>query len=559
MKESAVKKYKTYIPVQLSERTWPGKSIEHAPRWCSVDLRDGNQALIIPMNLDEKIQMFQLLVEIGFKEIEVGFPSASEVEYNFLRTLIDQKMIPDDVTIQVLTQAREHLITRTFEAFRGSKQAVVHLYNSTSELQRRVVFRKEQDEIRQLAIDGVALVKRYAAESDTKITLEYSPESYSGTEPEYAVQVCESVMDIWQPTEKNKIILNLPATVEMTMPNLYADQIEWFVQHLNGRDRAIISLHTHNDRGTGVAATELGLLAGADRVEGTLFGNGERTGNVDIVTVALNLFTQGINPELDFSNINRVVEIYEKVTHMPVHPRHPYAGELVYTAFSGSHQDAINKGLAFRKEQNSELWEVPYLPIDPADVGRTYESIIRINSQSGKGGVAYVMEKDYGFIIPKSMHADLGSLVQKMADKSGREILPEEILGEFKKEFIERKEPFEYISFMSHPESKVSEEVICNVEFKYRGEMKSLEGKGNGPIDACKYALLGASLFPYTIESYHEHSLEHGSASRAIAYIQLKTKEGRLVYGVGIDPSIIRASIRALFSAMNRAESIATN
>ncbi len=552
MKESIVNKYKPYRPVSLPDRTWPDRFIEKAPRWCSVDLRDGNQALIIPMNLDEKIRLFRTLVSIGFKEIEVGFPSASEVEYEFLRNLIEKDLIPDDVTVQVLTQAREHLISKTFDALKGARQAVLHLYNSTSELQRRVVFRKDQESIKELAIEGTRLVKAMTAMTDTKITLEYSPESFTGTETDYAVAVCESVMDIWQPTVENPVILNLPATVEMSTPNLYADQIEYFIRKLNGRDRAVISLHAHNDRGTAVAATELALQAGADRVEGTLFGNGERTGNVDLVTLSLNMMTQGVNPNLDFSDINKVIEVSESVTRIPVHLRHPYAGELVYTAFSGSHQDAINKGMDYRNEMNTDQWEVPYLPIDPTDVGRSYESIIRINSQSGKGGVAYIMEKEYGYQIPKTMHMELGSMVQSMADRTGKEIQPGEIVEQFKKIYLDTRTPFEYISFYSQPESRESEEVTCQVEFKYNGELMALEGRGNGPIDACKHALHESSLFTFTVESYHEHSLDHGSSSRAICYIQLKSEDGRLVFGVGIDPNITRASIRALFSALNR-------
>lgn len=553
MKETLVTKYRPFQTVSLPDRTWPDRRIEKAPIWCSVDLRDGNQALITPMNLDQKLEFFQTLVSLGFKQIEVGFPSASDVEFRFLRTLIEKQLIPDDVTVQVLTQAREHLIKRTFEALDGVKSGILHLYNSTSELQRRVVFRMERDDIRSLAINGTKLVKKYAGETDTKITLEYSPESFTGTETEFALEVCESVMEVWQPTESDPVILNLPATVEMTTPNLYADQIEWFGRNLNGRKSALISLHTHNDRGTAVAATELGLMAGADRVEGTLFGNGERTGNVDIVTVALNLFTQGVNPNLDLSDINRVIQISEKNTKIRVHERHPYAGELVYTAFSGSHQDAINKGMSYRREKGSQVWEVPYLPIDPSDVGRTYESIIRINSQSGKGGIAYILEKEYGFQLPRTMHPEVGTLVQAIADRTGREIQPTEILDVFEKEYIDRKSPYEYVSFKSFPFESDQEQVECNVEFLNQGEKVALKSRGIGPIDACRNALQEGGFFNCTIENYHEHSLDHGSESRAIAYIQIKDEAGGFFFGAGVDRSITRASIKALFSALNRA------
>lgn len=560
MKTIANKKYRTYRPIELPDRQWPNRIIEEAPRWCSVDLRDGNQALITPMNLDEKVEYFLMLTEIGFKEIEVGFPSASEVEYSFLRKLIDDRLIPEDVTIQVLTQAREHLIRKTFDALRGSKQAVLHLYNSTSELQRRVVFHKEQEEILNLAVDGVKLVRSLTDETDTHITLEYSPESFTGTETDFALRVCEAVMDAWGATEEAPAILNLPATVEMSTPNIYADQIEWFIRNLSDRKRALISLHTHNDRGTGVAATELALMAGADRVEGTLFGNGERTGNVDIVTLALNLFTQGVDPGLDFSRLNHIIDVYEKCTRLPVHMRHPYAGELVYTAFSGSHQDAINKGMGYRKDHQSDLWEVPYLPMDPTDVGRTYESIIRINSQSGKGGVAYVMEKEYGFQLPRALHPELGELIQRIADSSGKEILPEQIYKAFLKEFVERNEPFEFGSFNSHPAPETApEEVAVDIQFRYKGEPHALKGEGNGPIDAAKNALSAAGFFEYTLEAYSEHSLGQGSASNAIAYIQLKSPDGQRFYGAGMDTSITRASIRGLFAAMNRSIAVRSN
>lgn len=554
MKQEKVNKYKSYQPIKFPERTWPGKQIEKAPHWVSVDLRDGNQALVYPMNLSEKREMFTLLVAIGFKEIEVGFPAASEIEFQFLRHLVDENLIPDDVTIQVLTQAREHLIEKSFEALKGVKKAIVHLYNSTSTLQREVVFRKSREEIRQLAVDGVKIIKEKMKNFDGKITLEYSPESFTGTEIDYAIEVCEAVMDEWQPTAENKIILNLPATVEMTVPNLYADQIEYFATRIKNRGHILISLHTHNDRGTGVAASELGLLAGADRVEGTLFGNGERTGNVDIMTLALNLFTQGVNPELDFSDINRVVEIYERTTRMQVHPRHPYAGELVFTAFSGSHQDAINKGLQAYREESKQHWEVPYLPIDPEDIGRNYESIIRINSQSGKGGVAYVMASDFGCQLPKTMHPEFAAVIQKKAEKLGGEILPEQIWEEFKHEYVEARSPYNLISMRNEDIEEGGEKTECELKFSYDGHEMFLRGEGNGPIDATKKALLEAGHGEFRIKNFAEHSIGEGSDAKAMAYIQVEANDA-LFYGVGVSSNTSRAGIEALFSAMNRAHS----
>lgn len=548
-------KYRQYTQVKLSDRTWPDQMIEKAPIWCSVDLRDGNQALVTPMSLDQKLEMFQLLVDIGFKQIEVGFPSAADVEFRFLRTLVERDLIPADVTVQVLTQAREHLIRRTFEALEGIPKAILHLYNSTSELQRRVVFRMDRPEIRKLAMDGARLVKDLSSETSTQITLEYSPESFTGTELDFAVDVCEGVMEVWQPTRQNRIILNLPATVEMSTPNIYADQIEWFCRNLNGRENAIISIHPHNDRGTGVAAAEFALMAGGDRIEGTLFGNGERTGNVDIVTLAMNMFSQGVDPQLNFSNINHIRSVCERSTDIKVHPRHPYAGELVYTAFSGSHQDAINKGLAYRREHGSELWEVPYLPIDPTDVGRTYESIIRINSQSGKGGVAYILDTEFGYSLPRAMHPEMGTLVQQEADKTGREITPDEILQIFQREYLHQEEPFVFESFRSYPDTEdaTGEGVVAELAFSMEGRRYELKGRGNGPIDACKNALKQSGFFEYRIENYHEHSLEEGSESRAIAYIQLRSDSGASYFGAGIDVNINKASVKAIFSALNRA------
>ncbi len=549
MKHDLVQKYQAYRPIDLPDRTWPDNVIDRAPVWCSVDLRDGNQALILPMTLQEKLDLFQLLVDIGFKQIEVGFPSAAKVEYDFLRALIDQDLIPDDVTIQVLTQAREHLIMKTFEALEGSKQAILHLYNSTSTLQRDVVFGLDQAAIKKLAIDGVELVKKMRDKTKTKITLEYSPESYTGTEPDYAIEVCADVMKIWQPTRDDKIILNLPATVEMTTPNIYADQIEHFIRSIPNRETALVSLHTHNDRGTAIAASEMGLMAGADRVEGTLFGNGERTGNVDIVTLALNLYTQGVDPGLDLHNLQKVVSMSERVTKIPVHVRHPYAGELVYTAFSGSHQDAIKKGMDRISSDGSTIWQVPYLPIDPTDLGRSYEQIIRINSQSGKGGVAYVMANEFGCSLPKEMHPEMGRAVQRLADKSGKEILPEDIWQTFQSDFLEATGDYELLGFKSNSES--DDTISCELQVRILNEELTLQGRGNGPIDACKHALAGR-IEEFKLTHYSEHALEVGSDSQAIAYIQLENNDDTRCFGVGVDANINKASIKALFSALNR-------
>ncbi|MCX7632148.1 MAG: 2-isopropylmalate synthase [Turneriella sp.] len=569
MRPEIVAKYQPYRPLELPDRTWPNKSITKAPRWCSVDLRDGNQALVYPMNIAEKTELFNLLVEIGFKEIEVGFPAAAEVEYNFLRHLVEKKLIPEDVTIQILTQAREHLIRRSFEALAGVHRAIVHMYNSTSTLQREVVFGMNREQIKQLAVNGIRLVKELAQEyhkkTGTVFLLEYSPESFTGTEVDYAVEVCAAVMDVWEPTEENKIILNLPSTVEMTPPNLYADQIEYFIRHIPNRHLAVISLHTHNDRGCAVAATELGLMAGADRVEGTLFGNGERTGNCDLVTVALNMLTQGVNPELDFSDINHVAEVYERTTRMDIHRRHPYVGELVFTAFSGSHQDAINKGLARRKlallHGEKVKWEVPYLPIDPHDIGRTYESIIRINSQSGKGGVAYVMEHDFGCRLPKTMHPEFARIIQAIAEKQGGEVMPEEIYAAFEREYLQRKSPLELVGITAIEEQPESGAVVLHLKirsdragFLVAGEGE-YRGSGNGPLDAARSAILQATggKIAFQIKNYSEHSLGEGSDARAIAYIQIERDDKETFYGVGISPNISRASLEALFSGVNRA------
>lgn len=547
-------KYKPYPVMQFNERTWPSKAIEKAPIWCSVDLRDGNQALPIPMGVTQKIEMFKLLKKMGFKEIEIGFPSASETEYRFLRTLIEEGLIDDDIKVQVLTQAREHLIRKTFEGLKGVKQAIVHVYNSTSTLQRKVVFNKDMAQIKAIAVEGAKLLNELAKEyPETDFTFEYSPESFTGTEVEYALEVCEAVLDVWQPTPQKKAILNLPATVEMATPNVYADQIEWFSTHLKNRDSVIISLHAHNDRGTAVAATELALAAGGDRVEGTLFGNGERTGNVDLVTVAMNMFSQGINPEINIEDINEIVECYENTTGMTVHDRHPYAGNLVYTAFSGSHQDAINKGLKLYNDNNPEHWEVPYLPIDPADIGRSYEEIIRINSQSGKGGIAYIIQEEFGYKIPKAMHPELSKPIQKVTDDTGKELLPKDIFEIFEREFLNLKTPITLHKFNTSFLDEVEENnVTVHAEVEKDGQVIKIEGIGNGPISAFFHGLQKAGFEGYKLTSYDEHAIEGGENAVAAAYIQLENTEGIQHFGVGCDQNINKASIRALISAMNR-------
>jgi len=543
-------KYRPYPKIDLPKRTWPDNAIQKAPKWCSVDLRDGNQALVNPMNMHKKLELYTLLLKLGFKEIEVGFPSASKVEFDFLRRLVDDKLIPDDVTVQVLVQAREHLIERTFEALKGVKKATIHLYNSTSTAQRKIVFAKEQDEIINLALEGVDLVKKYEAQHDGEIFLEYSPESFTGTELEFAARICNAVTARWGISKERPIIINLPATVEMATPNIYADQIEWMSRHLDNREHVLISTHTHNDRGTSVAATELALLAGADRVEGTLLSNGERTGNVDIITLALNMYTQGVDPELDFSNVDEVLEIVERCTEIDTHCRHPYVGDLVYTAFSGSHQDAINKGLAYQKKKGDLFWEVPYLPIDPADVGRTYESIIRINSQSGKGGVAYILEKNYGFSLPKAMHPEIGRIVQILSDEKGRELDPQEIYDVFQESYFKLKEHITLVDFDVSTENKMA---TCTLKYLYKGKEIIASGKGNGPIDACKDALMKDYAYEFTINSYSEHSCGDKSSADAVAYIQVQSDEVPTCFGVGRDSNIATASVKALFSALNRA------
>ena len=544
-------KYLPFKPVDLETREWPGKVIKHAPIWCSVDLRDGNQALVTPMNLEEKLNFFATLVNIGFKEIEVGFPSASETEYEILRALIDRKLIPDDVTVQVLVQAREHLIRKTFEAIEGAKNVIVHFYNSTSALQRKVVFKKDMNGITEIAVNGAKLIKELSKESSCNIRYEYSPESFSGTEPDFAVSVCRAVMDALEIDGRNKIILNLPATVEMSTPNTYADQIEYFIKHLPNRQNAIISLHPHNDRGTGAAAAELGLLAGADRIEGTLFGNGERTGNVDIVTMALNMHTQAIDPKLDFSRLSDIRRVYESATKMQVHERHPYAGELVFTAFSGSHQDAINKGVDYMKQSKSPYWEIPYLPIDPADVGRQYEPIIRINSQSGKGGAAFVMQSVFGYDLPKAMHPEFGAIVKRECDCTGRELEADGIMGLFRREYLDIEAPYKLIKHRVSEESEIGGASFDGILLNGQTEIK-ISGSGNGPIDAFFRAIERAGISGYEFIFYHEHAVSGGSDSLAAAYIQLKTPDGKDVFGAATDPNIIGASLKAVLCAINR-------
>ena len=546
------KKYKRVPVLDYPNREWPDKEIKKAPAWCSVALRDGNQALIDPMAVDEKIEMFQLLLKLGFKEIEIGFPAASQIEYDFLRKLVEENMIPDDVTVQVLTQCREHLIDRTFEAIEGIKNVIVHIYNSTSVLQRDVVFHMDKEAIKQIAIDGTNMVKERMKNCEGNITLEYSPESFTGTEMEFALDICSAVQKTWDHANDNKIIFNLPATVEMTTPNVYADQIEWMNKHFEDRDNIILSVHPHNDRGTGVAATELALLAGADRVEGTLFGNGERTGNVDILTLAYNMFSQGINPGLELGDINEIREVYERCCKMKVGMRHPYAGKLVFTAFSGSHQDAINKGIHAMNERGDGIWEVPYLPIDPSDLGRQYEPIVRINSQSGKGGVAFVMDAAYGYKLPKEMQREFADVIQKISEKQG-EVSPSTIMDKFREEYLDAEEPFAFIrAKVEEPEEEG--ETRVTLRFRYKGEEMLAEAEGNGPINAAIQAIRGkVPSVDVHVLNYSEHALSEGSEAKAAAYIQMEdAKSGRITFGVGVSSNITRASIRGMFSALNR-------
>lgn len=550
MQSAPVTKYRPFPPVDLPNRQWPGRVLTKAPIWCSVDLRDGNQALAQPMSVEEKLEYFEMLVRIGFKEIEVGFPSASQIEFDFCRRLIEENRIPDDVAIQVLCQCREELITRSCEAIRGAKNAIFHLYNSTSPAQRQHVFNASKDDIKAIAVQGTEWVKHYTRpliEAGTRVRFEYSPESFTSTELEFALEVCEAVTDVWQPSPEQKIILNLPATVEYATPNVHADQIEWMCTHLTRRDCSIVSLHTHNDRGTGIAATELALLAGADRVEGTLFGNGERTGNLDIVVVALNLYTHGIHPGLDFANINEIRETYERCTKLEVPPRQPYAGELVFTAFSGSHQDAIKKSWAVQKPDAP--WDVLYIPIDPADIGRSYRAIIRINSQSGKGGVAYILEREHGFNLPKAMHKEIGRVINDLADVTGRELTSAEVCEAFVAEYLGRTEPVAIKHFRTF---ETDSAVRCEGTLVVEGASHELAAEGNGPIDAFVRSLAATGLPKIEVQSYAEHSLGKGAEAKAVSYIQVKPERGRALYGAGIDTNIELASIKAIVSALNR-------
>lgn len=561
MMNQGYKKYKPFTPIDLPDRQWPNRVIDHAPIWCSVDLRDGNQALVDPMNLEEKLEYFKTLIAVGFKEIEVGFPSASETEYEILRTLIDGHYIPDDVTIQVLVQARPHLIKKTFEAIDGAKNVIVHFYNSTSTLQRKVVFKTDMDGVIQIAVDGALLIYELTEEEkkrhpEMNIRFEYSPESFTGTEMDNAVEICRRVMEELHITKENPIILNLPSTVEGSSPNGYADQIEYFCRHLPNRDAAIISLHPHNDRGEGVAATELALMAGADRVEGTLFGNGERTGNVDVVTLALNMWTQGVDPKLDFHNINEIKEVYERCTKMQVPPRQPYAGELVFTAFSGSHQDAINKGKIYMEESGTPYWEIPYLPIDPADVGREYEPIIRINSQSGKGGTAFILANNYGIKMPKSMHPEFSAVVQKACDEKGKELKAEEVFDLFQQEYRNVCGPYRLVNYKIS-EEKNEQDDLTHVHFS--GELKykdnapvQIEGNGNGPVAAFCDAMNQTEVASYQFVDYSEHAISVGSDSKAISYIHLKNPQGKDIFGIGVSHNIGYASMKGIICAINR-------
>lgn len=548
------KRYQKSPVIDLPGRQWPSKEITKPPIWCSVDLRDGNQALIEPMLVEEKIEFFLLLVKLGFKEIEVGFPSASQIEFNYLRQLVDRNLIPEDVTIQVLVQCREHLIKRTFEALEGVDRAIVHIYNSTSTLQRDVVFNMSKEKIKEIAIEGTKLVKEMVKDFKGEVILEYSPESFTGTELDYALEVCTAVQETWQPTVDNKIIFNLPATVETNTPNVYADQIEWMNRNFKNRDTIILSVHPHNDRGTGVASAELSILAGADRVEGTLFGNGERTGNVDILTLAYNMFSQGIDPNLKIDNINEIIEIYERLCKLPVHERHPYAGKLVFTAFSGSHQDAINKGVRAMKERDSQIWAVPYLPIDPSDTGREYEPIVRINSQSGKGGVAFVMENNYGFRLPKGMHKEFADIIQVLSETQG-EVSPEQIMDEFRVSYIEQKTPLNFIK------ARIEDLIDCDddnnthvmIVYSDNDKERTFEATGRGPIDAVKKGLQEELGVEIKILDYTEHAIGTGAGAQAAAYIHmLDVETGTTTYGVGLSSNITRASIRGIFSALNR-------
>lgn len=539
-----------FIPVENPTRRWTEKTyIDKAPVWCSVDLRDGNQSLIIPMSLEEKLDFFKLLVKVGFKEIEVGFPAASETEYTFLRTLIDNNMIPDDVTVQVLTQSREHIIRKTFEALEGCKNAIVHLYNSTSVAQREQVFKKDKKEIIDIAVEGAKLFNKIAEETGANYRYEYSPESFTGTEPDFALEICNAVLDVWKPTPERKAVINLPVTVELSAPHVYADQVEYICDNIKYRDSVEISLHPHNDRGCAVADSELGLLAGADRIEGTLFGNGERTGNVDIITLALNMYSQGVEPGLDFTNIPEISKLYERVTRMQVYDRQPYSGKLVFAAFSGSHQDAIAKGMKYREERNEKTWTVPYLPIDPSDVGREYETdVIRINSQSGKGGIGYMLEHNFGYILPKKMREDVGYTVKNISDNAHAELSPKEVLKAFTDNYVNINDHIELIDY----HYKRTPDIIVTLTVRIDGEVKELIAGGNGRLDAVANAIKESLGVSFTDLTYEEHALSLGSSSQAISYVSITLPDGKKSWGAGINDDIIASSIYALFSAINR-------
>src|SRR5882757_6539542 len=539
-------KYRPFPPIGLSDRTWPGRVISAPPTWCSVDLRDGNQALIEPMDGARKRRMFDMLVKIGFKEIEVGFPAASQTDFDFVREIIERDLVPDDVTIQVLTQARPELIARTYESLKGARRAIVHVYNSTSVAQRRVVFRLDRAGIIDIAVRGAEAVREHALrDRGTEWVFQYSPESFTGTELDFAVEICDAVNAVWEPSPQHRSILNLPATVEMATPNVYADQIEWFLRHIGRRDSLILSVHPHNDRGTAVAAAELAVMAGAERIEGTLFGNGERTGNVDIVTLALNLYSQGIDPKLDFANINEAARCAEACNQLPIHPRHPYVGDLVFTAFSGSHQDAIKKGLAAR----SGIWDVPYLPIDPSDLGRSYDSIIRVNSQSGKGGVAYLLERDYQLVMPRRLQIEFSQVVQSTADITGKELTSQEIWDLFSREYLAPRGPYLYRSHQLAASTDGADSERLTVQVESAGCQQTWTGQGSGPIDA----MVKAVAMPFDILSYEEHSRGQGSTAKAVSYIEITTRSRRTLFGAGMHPNIITASLLALLSAVNRA------
>lgn len=545
------KKYQRnyFMPPEPSIEWAKKEYIDRAPVWCSVDLRDGNQSLITPMNLEEKVEFFLLLADIGFKEIEVGFPAASDTEYQFLRTLIENDLIPDDVTVQVLTQAREHIIRRTFEALRGCKKAIVHVYNSTSFAQREQVFKKDKAQIKKIAVDGAKLLKKLAEETEGNFLFEYSPESFTGTEPEYALEVCNAVLDVWQPTADKKAIINLPDTVEMSLPHIYASQVEYMCKNMHYRENVVVSLHPHNDRGCGVADAELGILAGADRIEGTLFGNGERTGNVDVITLGMNLYSHGVDPKLDFSDMNHICEVYERVTRMHVYERQPYCGKLVFAAFSGSHQDAIAKGMAFHKEHKRRIWTVPYLPIDPKDVGRQYETdVIRINSQSGKGGISYILEQNYGFNLPAKMREDLGYAVKRVSDRGHRELKPKEVYDVFMKEYVNRADKLKLVDYHFVRQGEAFKVVLT---VKWQGEEHDVTAIGNGRLDAVSNAVIKLTGVNYHLSTYQEHAVTGGSTSQAVSYVGLEA-DGKTIWGAGVHEDIIAASIVGLFSAFNR-------